>query len=120
MCNPAFYEILVSSTDWLRTKGSDQEIRYLIERLSKAEDEVDSAFDVAIFEVVSSKEVTHCVLDSYEAAVVERCLVPCYEGSNCTGWSRAAAIRVLEVQISTTINFTGNLDQFNTNITIFE
>ena len=72
------------------------EILYLVQRLSSAEDEVDSAFNVAIFEVVSSEEVTHCVLDPDESAVVERYLIPLYESRNCTCGNRAA-ISVLEV-----------------------
>lgn len=50
--------------------------RYLIHGLSCSKDEVHGTFNVAIFEVVSPKEVAHRVLDSNETAIVEGCLVP--------------------------------------------
>jgi hypothetical protein len=57
--------------------------RYLVERQAVAEDEVDGALDVAVFEVVAARMVVQSVLAAHEAAAVERRCVPCDPQRHC-------------------------------------
>ena len=78
---PNFLSIL--SLDKLAVEFQWVKFGYLVERQAIAEDEVDGALDVAIFEVVATLMVVQSILTAHEAAAVECRGVACDSQRHC-------------------------------------